>query len=284
VKRGDGGEKVIEIGGRTLIIGERINPTGRKALAEELREEKLDTVIADARAQAEAGAEVIDVNVGAPGVEESRLLPKAARAVYEETGLPVCVDSSDAEALKAALAALPGEDTLVNSVTGDEEVMEILLPAVAESGAFVVGLTKDRSGIPRTVEERMAIGLRILEGAERYGIGKERILLDFLTMPAATDAEAAQVTLSCIEKAFREWGVGTVLGASNISFGMPERRVINAAFLAMAVARGLAAALVNPLEEGVVQAILAADMLVGRDPMGRRFLADYRRRKARGSS
>ncbi|MBC7253807.1 MAG: dihydropteroate synthase [Actinobacteria bacterium] len=275
---------MIEIGKWTLIVGERINPTGRKKLTEELREGKLDTVIADARAQAEAGAEIIDVNIGAPGVDESSLLPRAARAVYEETGLPVCVDSSDVEALKVALAVLPGEDTLVNSVTGDEEMMKVLLPTVAESGAFVVGLTKDRSGIPRTVEERMAVGRRIIEAAERYGIGRERILLDFLTLPAATDSEAALAALACIDKASREWGVGTILGASNVSFGMPERRVINAAFLAMAISRGLTAALVNPLEEGVVQAILAADMLVGRDPMGRRFLVDYRRRKARGSS
>lgn len=275
---------MIEIGKWTLVVGERINPTGRRKLAEELREGGLETVIANARAQAEAGADVIDVNVGAPGVDESRLLPGAALAVYEETGLPVCVDSSDVEALKAAMDALPGEDTLVNSVTGDEEMMEFLLPAVAESGAFLVGITKDRSGIPRTVEERLAVGRRILEGAERYGIGKERILLDFLTLPAATDAEAARVTLACIERASREWGVGTILGASNVSFGMPERGVINAAFLAMAIARGLTAALVNPLEEGVVQAILAADMLVGRDAMGRRYLKDFRRRNARSSS
>ncbi len=274
---------MIEIGGRTLIVGERINPTGRRRLAEELREGRLDTVLSDARAQAEAGAEVIDVNVGAPGVDEVRLLPEAARAVREATGLPVCVDSSDVEALRAALAVLPGEDTLVNSVTGDEEAMQSLLPAVAESGAFLVGLAKDRSGIPRTVEERLAVAGRILEAADRYGIGRERVLLDFLTMPVATGKEAAEVTLTCIERAGRDWGVGTILGASNISFGMPDRRVINAAFLALAIGRGLSAALVNPLEEGIVQAILAADMLTGRDPMGRRFIRDFRRRKAHES-
>lgn len=276
--------EMIEIGKWTLVVGERINPTGRKKLAEELREGRLDAVIADARAQAEAGADVIDVNVGVPGVNQSRILPLAARAVYEETGLPVCVDSSEVEALKAALAVLPGEDVMVNSVTGDREMLKELLPAVAESGACLVGLAKDMGGIPRTVEERLDVGRRILEEAERHGIGKDRVLLDFLTLPAATDAEAALVTLACIEKASREWGAGTILGASNVSFGMPERRVINAAFLAMAIARGLTAALVNPLEEEVVQAILAADMLVGRDPMGRRYLKDFRRRNARGSS
>ncbi len=271
---------MIEIGGRTLIVGERINPTGRRKLAEELREGRLDTVLAEAKAQAEAGAEVIDVNVGAPGVDEVLLLPEAALAVREATGLPVCVDSSDVEALRAALAVLPGEDTLVNSVTGDVETMHSLLPAVAESGAFLVGLSKDRSGIPRTAEERLAVAGRILETAERYGIGRERVLIDFLAMPVATGEEAAGVTLSCIERAGREWGIGTILGASNVSFGMPDRRVINAVFLAMAIGRGLSAALVNPLEEGVIQAILAADMLAGRDPMGRRFIRDFRRRKA----
>jgi 5-methyltetrahydrofolate--homocysteine methyltransferase len=271
---------LIEIGKWTLVVGERINPTGRKKLAEELREGRLDTVIADARAQAEAGADIIDVNVGVPGVDQSRILPLAARTVYEETGLPVCVDSSEVEALKAALAVLPGEDVMVNSVTGDREMLEELLPAVAESGAFLVGITKDMRGIPRTAEERMAVGELIIGEAEKHGINRGRILLDFLTIPIATEVEAAGITLSCIERANREWGVATILGASNISFGMPERRVINAAFLAMAIARGLTAALVNPLEEGVVQAILAADMLVGRDPMGRRYLKDFRKRKA----
>lgn len=275
---------MIEIGKWTLVVGERINPTGRKKLAEELREGRLDTVIAEAEAQAEAGADIIDVNVGVPGVDESRLLPLVAKTVYEETGLPVCVDSSEVEALKAALTVLPGEDTLVNSVTGDREMMKELLPAVAESGAFLVGITKNMSGIPRTVEERMALGELIMGEAEKHGISRGKILLDFLTIPIATEVEAAEITLSCIEKASREWGVATILGASNISFGMPERRVINAAFLAMAVGRGLSAALVNPLEEGIVQTILAADMLTGRDPMGRRYLKDFRRRKERASS
>ncbi len=197
---------MIRVGGPTLVVGERINPTGRKKLAEELRDARLDTVIAEARAQEEAGADAIDVNVGVPGVDETRLLPRAARAVYEETGLPVCVDSAEVEALKAALAVLPGEDTLVNSVTGDRDMMREPLPAVAESGAFLVGITKDMSGIPRTVEERLAVGERILEEAERHGIDRRRVFLDFLTVPVATGVETAEVTLSCIERAAREWG------------------------------------------------------------------------------
>jgi 5-methyltetrahydrofolate--homocysteine methyltransferase len=270
---------MVEIGRHTLIIGERINPTGRAGLAAELKEGRLDLVIADALAQAEAGADVIDVNVGAPGVSEAELLPQAARAVREATGLPVCIDSSDAAALGAALAALPGEDTVVNSVTADAEMMEALIPMVAEKGAVLIGITKDHSGIPATVEERMGMALRIVERARAYGIPGERILIDFLALPIATDPESANITLRCIEKAQIKLRVGTVLGASNISYGMPTRSIINAAFLSMAIKAGLCGALVNPLEGGIVQTILAADMLAGRDPMGRRFLKDYRARR-----
>ncbi len=270
---------MIELGDHTLIIGERINPTGRPALAAELKTKGVDMVIADAQAQARAGAEIIDVNVGAAGVDEIEMLPRAALAVRQATGLPISLDSSDAAALRAALKQLPGEDTLVNSVTADEDMMDQLLPDVAESGAFIIGITKDREGIPTSVEKRLELAHRIVQRAAEFGIAAERILIDFLTIPVATDSQSANVTLACIERSRPELGVGTVLGASNISFGMPTRNVINASFLSMAIKAGLSAAIVNPLEEGVVQAILAADMLMGHDAMGRRFLQDYRQRR-----
>ncbi len=285
----------------TIIIGERINPTGRPRLAEALKSGSLELlaeearlqaeagaevidvnvgapgVDEEARLQAEAGAEVIDVNVGAPGVDEEALLPEAVGAVREAVGLRVCADSSSPAALRAALRLYP--DIMVNSVTADAACMEELLPAIAESEAVLIGITKDGAGIPATAEERLALAGRIVERASSLGIGPERILLDFLTVPVSTEPQSAPVTLECIRKARAEWGAGTVLGASNISFGLPSRQVVNAAFLAMAIEAGLSAAIVNPLEPGIVQSILASDMLAGRDRMGRRFLKDYRERR-----
>jgi 5-methyltetrahydrofolate--homocysteine methyltransferase len=269
---------MIEIGKHTLVIGERINPTGRARLAAQIAEGDLDMVVNEARAQAEAGADIIDVNVGAPGVDECVLLPQAALAVFEATALPVCIDSSDPHALKIALQGLP-EGTLVNSVTGDADVLDDLLPVISACGAYVIGMTKDHSGIPMALEDRLAICRRIVERAAAYDIPPERLLIDFLTMPVASEPDSVGVTLECIRRAREEMGVGSVLGASNISFGMPTRQIINSVFLALAIESGLTAAIVNPLEEGIVQSILAADMLCGRDPRGRRFLSDYRARR-----
>lgn len=267
---------MIEIGQRTLIIGERINPTGRPQLAEQLRSGELELVLSEAGAQAEAGADVIDVNVGTPGVDEVLLLPKAVRAVHDVTGLPVCADSSHPPALVAALDALP--DLIINSVTGDPASMEEILPAVANSDAFLVGITKDHTFIPKTVGERVSMAKRIINRAESLGISRDRILMDFLNVPVSAEPTSADVTLECIRRA-SSLGVGTVLGASNISFGMPERGLFNASFLSMAISAGLSAAIVNPLEPGLVKSILAADVLAGRDLMARRFLKDYRKRK-----
>ncbi len=269
---------MIELGKKTLIIGERINPTGRQRLATELKAGNLEYVAEEARAQGDAGADIIDVNVGAPGINEAELLPRMALAVQEATGLPVCMDSSDPAALQAALK-VAAEGSLVNSVTGDADVMDQLLPAVAEHNALVVAITKNHAGIPMGFEERMDMARRIVSRAASFGIGPERILVDFLTMPVASEPDSVSVTLRCIVAGITEMGVGTVLGASNISFGMPTRNIVNASFLSMCIRSGLSAAIVNPLEPGIVQTILAADMLCGRDPRGRRFLADYRARR-----
>lgn len=271
---------MIEIGKKTLIIGERINPTGREKLAGELKVGSLDMMIADAKRQAEAGADVIDVNVGAPGINEAELLPRAVAVVYRETGLPVCADSADPSALRAALGEAP--ELIINSTTADPGFMDGLIPAVAESDALLVGITKDHTGIPKTVDERLEMASRIIKRAEGAGVPRERLLIDMLTVPVSTEPEAADITLECIRRATQELGVGTLLGASNISFGMPTRGIINSAFLSMAIHAGLTAAIVNPLEEGTVQSILAADLLSGRDMMGRRFLADFRKRRKGG--
>ncbi len=269
----------MELNGLTLIIGERINPTGRSRLAEELREGKLDRALEDARAQAEAGADYIDVNVGAPGVDEAGLLPRLVTAVAEQTGLPVCVDSADPAALAAALAAYDVPEAMVNSVTADDESMETVLPLVGKAGCYVIAMTKDMGGIPATPGERLERARRIIERASAYGIPPQRVLVDCLTIPAATEPGAATVTLESISLIRKELGCPVVLGASNISFGMPERPVINAAFLCLAIEAGLGAAIVNPLEPGLVLAVRAADFLVGKDRMGRAYLKHYRAHK-----
>lgn len=268
---------MIEIGRHTLIIGERINPTGRRKLTEELEKGNLEFVIEEARTQAEAGADVIDVNVGTPAVDEVVLLKEAVAAVHRATGLPVSADSANPPALLATIGTVP--DIIVNSVTGDPDFMEEILPAVAESGAVLIGITKDLNGIPATVGDRMAMASRIIDKAISSGIPKERIMIDFLTVPVSAEPRSAEITLECIGRAGPELGIGTVLGASNISFGMPARSVMTASFLSMAIYGGLSAAIVNPLEPGVVQSILAADVMVGRDRMGRRFLSDFRKRR-----
>ena len=260
----------------TAIIGERINPTGRASLAAELREGVLDKALSDAAAQAEAGADYIDVNVGAPGVDEVALLPRLVLAVADETGLPVCVDSADPAALAAALEAYDVPEAIVNSVTADDESMDAVLPLVGERGCYVIAMTKDRGGIPASAEERMAKAELIVERASSFDIPAERVLVDCLTMPAAADPDSAPVTLRSISDITLQLGCPVVLGASNISFGMPERPVLNSVFLAMAVKAGLSAAIVNPLEESLVLSIRAADFLLGKDRMGRAYLKYYR--------
>jgi 5-methyltetrahydrofolate--homocysteine methyltransferase len=263
----------------TAIIGERINPTGRAKLADELREGKLDKALSDAVAQAEAGADYIDVNVGTAGVDEVALLPRLVQAVAKETGLPVCVDSADSSALAAALKKYNTPDAIVNSVTADDESMDPVLPLVGESGCFLIAMTKDRGGIPSSAAGRIEKAEYILERASSFGIGPERILVDCLTLPASTDSDATPVTLQAIAETRGKLGCPVVLGASNISFGMPERPVINAAFLGLAVQAGLSAAIVNPLESGLVLSIRAADFLLGKDNMGRAYLKYYRAHK-----
>lgn len=269
---------MVTVGSNTLIIGERINPTGRPALAAELKQGKIDTAVADAKAQAAAGTDIIDVNAGVPGIDEAEMLGRIAREVQEVTGLTVCVDSSDPEVISSVVPLL-GEGTLINSVTGDTDSLEAVLPCAAEYSSLVIGMAKDLSGIPDSADGRLAVAARIAEAAALHGIKAEHLLIDFLTIPIAVENEAALLTLECIERAGPELGVGTVLGASNISYGMPNRHVINASFLSMAIRAGLSAAIVNPLELGIVESILAADALAGRDPRCKRYLKDFRARR-----
>ncbi|MFQ5868074.1 MAG: dihydropteroate synthase [bacterium] len=259
----------------TVIIGERINPTGKKRLAEDLLRGKLDVLVQEALSQKEAGADILDVNVVASGVDEPILLPKAVLKVLEVSGLPVCIDSSDPEALKKALGVYPYK-ALVNSVTGQEKSLKAVLPLVKKFGASVVGLTMDDSGIPKTEDRRFDVAKRIIEVAESYGIQREDIVIDCLCLAQAAERNSGVVTLEALRRVSRELGVATVLGVSNISFGMPNRKIINLSFLSQVILQGLNAVIVDPTIEGVVETVLASDFLAGRDSFGRRYLKYYR--------
>ena len=259
----------------TAVIGERINPTGKKKLAEDLSKGKFDVLVQEALSQKEAGADILDVNVAVSDVDETTILPKAVLKVLEVSGLPVCIDSSNPEALKKALEVYPYK-ALVNSVTGQEKSLKAVLPLVKKFGASVVGLTMDDSGIPKTADKRFAVAKRIIEVAESYGVPREDIVIDCLCLAQATETNSAVVTLKTLTRVSRELGVATVLGVSNISFGMPGRKIINLSFLAQAISQGLNAAIVDPTIEGMVETILASDFLAGRDSYGRRYLKYYR--------
>ena len=261
----------------TVIIGERINPTGNKRLAEDLSQGKLDVLVQEALSQKEAGADILDVNVAASGVDEITMLPKAVLKVLEVSGLPVCIDSSNPEALKKALEVYPYK-ALVNSVTGQEKSLKAVLPLVKKFGASLVGLTMDDSGIPKTADKRFNVAKHIIEVAKSYGIPKEDIVIDCLCLTQAAETNSAAITLETLTRVSRELGVATVLGVSNISFGMPDRKIINLSFLAQAISQGLNAAIVDPTIEGVVETILASDFLAGRDSYGKRYLKYYRER------
>jgi len=217
------------------IIGERINPTGRKAFAEQLREGDLSTVTADALAQVEAGADMLDVNAGIPLVDEPELLKAMLTTVQEAIDIPVCIDSSVIEALEAGLSVYEGR-ALVNSVTAEDERLEEILPLVARHGAAVIGLANDETGIPETPYKRLECARKIVHAANDHGIATEDVIIDPLAMTVGADTEAVTTTLNTIRVIRDEIGVNMCLGASNVSSGLPQRHVLNAAFLPMAMA------------------------------------------------
>jgi 5-methyltetrahydrofolate--homocysteine methyltransferase len=261
----------------TVIIAERINPTGRKSLAEELRLGKLDIVRSDAIKQSEAGAHIIDVNVGAVGVNEVEMLPLAIKTVMEVTDKPICIDSANPKAIKAALEVYPYK-ALINSVNGKEESMEEVLPMVKETGSAVVCLTMDSDGIKNDVESRVKVARKIIARADSLGIKREDLVVDCLVMTASTDTNSARITLETMRQVVAEFGVATTMGASNISFGMPNRELLNIHFMSMSIINGLTAPITDPLIEGLIPAMRAADFLAGRDPYGMIYISDYRKK------
>ncbi len=264
----------------TVLIGERINPTSRRRLATALATENLEVIRREAEAQVIAGADVLDVNVGSAGVDEVALLPKAVQLVAETVDIPVCIDSADADALRAALTLyrerVPEGKPLVNSVTGKGDSLVRILPLVAEFNAAVIGLTMDDQGIPSTPEKRLAVAHKIVEHAESVGIPRQDVVVDCLALTVGADSRAALTTLEAIRMVREELGVNMTLGASNVSFGLPAREVINRAFLVMAVLLGVNCPIVDVAR--IRPTVLAADLLLGRDQYAKRYMKDYKER------
>ncbi|GAB4529151.1 MAG: methyltetrahydrofolate cobalamin methyltransferase [Anaerolineae bacterium] len=262
----------------TVIIGERINPTGRKQVLKALQEGNFDMVRQDAVSQVAAGAVILDVNAGVPGADEPALLQQVMRTVMEVTDVPLCIDTADPKALEAALSIYEGK-ALVNSVNGEERALEAVLPLVKEYGAAVIGLCMDDSGIPETPEKRLSVAAKIIERAARLGISAENVVIDPLALTMGADSNAGRVALDTTGLIVEEFGVNVTMGASNISFGMPDRKYINAAFIAMAIHAGLTCPITNPLVTEVITAVLAADLAMGRDDYGMRWIQAYRQRE-----
>jgi 5-methyltetrahydrofolate--homocysteine methyltransferase len=261
-----------------VMIGERINPTGRKEVLAAMEAGDFASVRGDALAQVAAGALVLDVNAGVPGADEPQLLAQVLQTVMDTVAVPLSIDTALPLALEAALKLYPGK-ALVNSVNGEERVLQAVLPLVQDYGAAVIGLCIDDDGIPTTAEGRLAVAGKIIERAARLGIPPEDVIIDPLAMAFAADSRAGLVTLRTVELVVREFGVNVTLGASNISHGLPDRKYLNAAFLALALQAGVTCPITNPLVTDITAAVLATDLCLGRDDYGMRWIKAYRRRE-----
>jgi len=275
-------EVVIGFNRPFVIIGERINPTGRKILAAEMLAGDYSRVIADALAQVEAGAHMLDVNAGIPLADEPALLAKAIELVQSVTDVPLSIDSSIVAALEAGLAVYKGK-ALVNSVTGEEDRLETVLPLVAKYGAAVVAISNDETGISQDPDVRFAVAKKIVERASDYGIPASDIVVDPLVMPIGAINHAGVQVMRLVHRLRTELKVNTTCGASNVSFGLPERNGINGAFLTMAMASGMTSAITNPLHAEVIKAVMAADVMMGHDPDCMRWIRKFRQAPTMGA-
>jgi 5-methyltetrahydrofolate--homocysteine methyltransferase len=276
-------EVVIGFDQPFTVIGERINPTGRKLLAEEMRNGDFSRVERDVLAQVEAGAHLLDINAGIPMADEPAILARTIQLVQGLVDVPLSIDSSIVEALAAGLAVYQGKP-LVNSVTGEEERLERVLPLVRKYGAAVVAISNDDTGISEDPDVRYAVAKKIVERAADHGIPREDVIVDPLVMPIGAMRMAGQQVFSIVRRLRDELKVNTSCGASNISFGLPNREGINGPFLAMAIASGLTSAITNPLLADVREAIMAADVLMGHDPECGRWIRTNREPTAEGEA
>ena len=289
-------EVVIGFDRPFVMIGERINPTGRKLLAEEMKNGDFSRVEADAVAQVEAGAQMLDVNAGIPLADEPALLAKAIQLVQAVTDVPLAIDSSIIEALEAGIAVYQGKP-LINSVTGEDEVLERVLPLVAKSGAAVVAISNDETGISEDPDVRFEVARKIVDRAADHGIDRADVVVDPLVMPIGAMGTAGRQVFTLVRRLRDELGVNTTCGASNVSFGLPNRHAITGTFLSMAIGAGMTSAIMSPLHDEVKRAVMAADVLAGHDqdcaawiranrdpnaPQGGRSGRGNRRRRAAG--
>lgn len=268
-------EVVIGDGRPTVIIGERINPTGKKRFQEELKTGNLETARSEAVAQTQAGADILDVNVGVFGIDEVALLPLVVQEIASLVDTPLCMDSANPDALEVALKVYRGKP-LVNSVSGEEQSLGRVLPLVKRYGAAVIGLVQDDEGIPQDTEKRVAVARKIVERAEEMGIAREDILIDVETFSVGADATAGPKIIEAIRRIHGELGVNVTLAVSNVSFGLPDRPLLNNAFAAMAIAAGATSFIADIVK--IQPAVLAADLIYGRDRRSRRYIGAYRAR------
>jgi 5-methyltetrahydrofolate--homocysteine methyltransferase len=276
ILRGSDKEVLIDTEGPVVIIGECINPTGRKKLVSTLLENNMDYVLELAKKQIDEGADVLDVNVGFPGVDDARLLPETVKVLQDNFDVPLCIDSPNPAAIEAALRVARGK-CLINSVNGEERSLNALLPLAREFGAAIIGLCMDDDGITHDPEKRFSIAEKIIERAIRAGIKQEDVIIDPLAMAVSADPRACIVTLETIRLVHQKLGNNITQGASNISFGLPDRESLNAAFMAMSIYNGLSCPIANP--EKITAIVRAADLLLGRDDYAVRFVDHFQQKQ-----
>lgn len=258
-----------------VVIGERINPTGRKLLAEEMKAGDYSRVQSDALAQIEAGAQILDVNAGIPLADEPAILAECIKLLQSMTDVPLCIDSSVLEALEAGLSVYQGK-ALLNSVTGEEERLERILPLVKKYGCAVIAISNDDTGISEDINVRYAVAKKIVERAMDHGIPASDVIVDPLVMPIGAINSAGVQVMELVRRLRSELKVNTTCGASNLSFGLPNRNGLNAAFLAMAISSGMTSAITNPLHAEMIQSVRAANVIMGHDPECGAWIRNYR--------
>jgi 5-methyltetrahydrofolate--homocysteine methyltransferase len=265
-------EVIIDTYGPVIVIGESINPTRRKKLVSTLQEGNFEYMLELARIQIDAMADVLDINVGFPGVDDVKLLQETVKAIQDKFDIPLCLDSPNPKAIVAALKVARGK-CLINSVNGEERSLSAILPVAKEFGAAVIGLAMDDNGITHDPEKRLAIAEKILERAVKFGIKEEDVIIDPLAMAVSADQNACLVTLETIRLVHQKLGLNITMGASNISFGLPNREILNAAFMTLSILNGLTCPIANP--EKITATVRAADLILGRDAYAIRFIENF---------
>jgi 5-methyltetrahydrofolate--homocysteine methyltransferase len=275
ILRGINSEVTIDTNGPVIIIGECINPTRRKKLVSDLQEGIFEYVLELAEIQITAGADILDINVGFPGVDDVKLLPQTVLAIRNKFDIPLCLDSPNPGAIEAALKVAGGK-CLINSVNGEEKSLTAILPVAREYDAAIIGLTMDDDGITHDPEKRLAIAEKILERSVKTGIKEENVIIDPLAMAVSADSKACLVTLETIRLVRKKLGLNITMGASNISFGLPGREAINSSFMSLAILYGLTCPIANP--EKITAAVRATDLVLGRDDFAVRFVEYFQNR------